>query len=151
MPTQCSAIGCSNRFDPEAKKRGISFHKVPSDPERREAWKRALRRDFVITKHTVICSDHFEEKDLDRTGQTNRLRDGVTPSIFNFPDQDQDDPDQLRRSRRSRKKTKKARSTNQQSKRKSLFGKYFCPRSQSHQEQESKKPGSRSMPQNAAQ
>ncbi|XP_055008513.1 THAP domain-containing protein 2-like isoform X2 [Boleophthalmus pectinirostris] len=106
MPSQCGAIGCSNKVDADAKQRGITFHKVPSNPERRAIWKKALRRDFVITKYTVICSAHFEEKDMDRTGQTTRLREGVVPSIFNFPDKEENQP---RRSKRKKTKTKRGR------------------------------------------
>ncbi|CAL1587603.1 unnamed protein product [Knipowitschia caucasica] len=106
MPPQCGAIGCSNKVDAESKRLGISFHRVPTRPELRALWKKALRRDFEITKYTLICSAHFEEKDMDRTGQTTRLREGVVPSVFNFPLEDAEE--QPRRSKRKRIKTKKA-------------------------------------------
>ncbi|XP_072299923.1 THAP domain-containing protein 1-like [Eucyclogobius newberryi] len=108
MPSQCSAIGCSNMVNASSKERHITFHKVPSDPARRAMWKKALRRDFVITKYTVICSSHFEEQHMDRTGQTTRLRDGAVPSIFNFPDTDaQGQPQKWKRKKSKPKKVVK--------------------------------------------
>lgn len=86
MPPSCAAFGCTNRGTGEVKRRGITFHKIPKDPGKRVAWVKAMRRkDFEPSEYTVICSCHFEEKDMDRTGQTVRLREGAVPSVFNFP------------------------------------------------------------------
>jgi hypothetical protein len=43
------------------------------------------RVDFVPSKKSVVCSDHFEDKWFDRTGQTVRLREGAVPTIFKLP------------------------------------------------------------------
>uniref|UniRef100_A0A1A7XA09 THAP domain containing 6 n=1 Tax=Iconisemion striatum TaxID=60296 RepID=A0A1A7XA09_9TELE len=86
MPVFCAAYGCNNRRTVESRSRGITFHKFPRDTELKRQWEVALRRkDFVATEFSKICSDHFEPEELDRTGQIVRLRDGVIPSIFNFP------------------------------------------------------------------
>ncbi|XP_034055682.1 THAP domain-containing protein 1-like [Gymnodraco acuticeps] len=54
--------------------------------ERRRQWEVALRRDgFVSCDRTLLCSEYFRSEDFDRTGKTVRLKDGVVPTIFNFP------------------------------------------------------------------
>nr|XP_061795993.1 THAP domain-containing protein 2-like [Nerophis lumbriciformis] len=102
MPAHCAAYGCKQRRTAESKKEGITFHRFPGDDEMRRMWEKALRRkDFTANKETVLCSDHFECDDIDRTGQICRIRPGVIPSIFNFPD----------RPRKVRRKEKNARTT----------------------------------------
>ncbi|XP_049907519.1 THAP domain-containing protein 6-like [Epinephelus moara] len=87
MPHFCSAFGCTNERSVKTKQKGITFHSFPKNTDRRRAWVAAVRRkDFVPSDSSVICSCHFRPEDFDRTGQTVRLRDGVTPSVFNFPE-----------------------------------------------------------------
>lgn len=53
-----------------------------------EHWVRALKRkDFVPTRASLVCSDHFREEDyVSRPGLTKRmLKKDAVPSIFNFP------------------------------------------------------------------
>ena len=50
----CAAYGCSNRQD---KTKDISFHVFPKDPERREKWVRALRRDNFSVKPCELCPE----------------------------------------------------------------------------------------------
>ncbi|CAK6976306.1 THAP domain-containing protein 6-like [Scomber scombrus] len=86
MPDSCAAYGCANRRCLELRNKGITFHKFPKTGERRRKWELALRRDgFAASERTVLCSDHFRSEDFDSTGQTVRLKDGVVPTIFNFP------------------------------------------------------------------
>ena len=62
------------------------FLRFPENRERRRKWELALRREgFSAGDRTLLCSEHFRSEDFDRTGQTVRLKDGVVPSIFNFP------------------------------------------------------------------
>ncbi|XP_036066949.1 THAP domain-containing protein 6-like [Oryzias melastigma] len=85
MPEHCAAYACSNRQTIEARDRGITFHKFPKKDVRKK-WEVALRREgFTATDSSVLCSEHFKPEDFDRTGQIVRLKDGVIPSVFNFP------------------------------------------------------------------
>uniref|UniRef100_A0A3Q1EPT7 THAP domain-containing protein 2-like n=1 Tax=Acanthochromis polyacanthus TaxID=80966 RepID=A0A3Q1EPT7_9TELE len=60
--------------------------RFPKDSSLRRQWELAVRRKgFVPTKRSVLCSEHFKAEDFDRTGQIVRLREGVKPSVFNFP------------------------------------------------------------------
>ncbi|XP_078393033.1 THAP domain-containing protein 2-like isoform X2 [Cetorhinus maximus] len=60
--------------------------RFPSNPRRRTEWIRLVRREnFKPSKHTFLCSKHFEQTCFDRTGQTRRLREDAVPTIFDFP------------------------------------------------------------------
>ncbi|XP_024119561.1 THAP domain-containing protein 6 [Oryzias melastigma] len=86
MPVFCAALGCNNRRSVDSKSRGVTFHKFPSELKLRRVWEVSVRRvPFVATNSSKLCSEHFKPEDFDRTGQTVRLREGVTPSVFNFP------------------------------------------------------------------
>uniref|UniRef100_A0A8C9XBU1 THAP-type domain-containing protein n=1 Tax=Sander lucioperca TaxID=283035 RepID=A0A8C9XBU1_SANLU len=86
MPDFCAAYGCSNRRSLKTRARGITFHLFPKTEKMRRQWELALRRDgFVASDRTLLCSEHFRSEDFDRTGQNVRLKDGVVPTIFNFP------------------------------------------------------------------
>ncbi|XP_028317722.1 uncharacterized protein LOC114472608 isoform X1 [Gouania willdenowi] len=64
----------------------VPGRRFPKTKERRRKWELALRRkDFSANNRTMICSEHFRREEFDRTGQTVRLKEGVVPSIFNFP------------------------------------------------------------------
>ncbi|XP_034035776.1 THAP domain-containing protein 6-like [Thalassophryne amazonica] len=93
MPA-CAALKCTNRDDRATRAKGITFHLFPhSEPERLSKWvanmKRAKLEDtktrWVPSSRSHLCSQHFEEKYFDRTGQTVRLRHGAEPTIFAFP------------------------------------------------------------------
>ncbi|XP_043546681.1 THAP domain-containing protein 2-like isoform X2 [Chiloscyllium plagiosum] len=61
-------------------------YEFPSNPWRRTEWIRLVRREnFKPSKHTFLCSKHFEQTCFDRTGQTRRLREDAVPTIFDFP------------------------------------------------------------------
>lgn len=45
----------------------------------------AARRKGSTSVSSVLCSAHFKPEDIDRTGQTVRIRDGAKPSVFKFP------------------------------------------------------------------
>ncbi|XP_076465863.1 uncharacterized protein LOC143297409 isoform X2 [Babylonia areolata] len=76
----CAALKCRNC---PQKGSGITFHKFPRDPTQREEWVKAVKREnFKVSKFSRLCSSHFEESCLDRTGQTVRLRENAVPTIF---------------------------------------------------------------------
>ena len=57
MPAYCAAYGCCSKNYPGC---GVKFYRFPRDPERRQKWASALRREgFVVTDHSRICSKHF--------------------------------------------------------------------------------------------
>eukprot|EP00794_Sanderia_malayensis_P021103 gene21103-23164_t len=99
---QCSAFGCSKRkktgqrsdsegsSDEESSvKRQFqrTFHLFPANTDRKNTWLANIRREnWKPGNYSLICSDHFLEKDVDRTRQVVRLRDGAIPSRFKtFP------------------------------------------------------------------
>nr|XP_047133430.1 THAP domain-containing protein 2-like [Hydra vulgaris] len=102
--SQCCAFGCNKRkygggkrsdsdgpSDEESslkRKFPRTFHKFPSNTEKRKEWiNRIHRQEWSPGVSSLICSDHFLEKDIDRTGQTVRLRQNSLPKRFkNFPD-----------------------------------------------------------------
>uniref|UniRef100_A0A3Q3DZF7 THAP domain-containing protein 6-like n=1 Tax=Hippocampus comes TaxID=109280 RepID=A0A3Q3DZF7_HIPCM len=93
MPAHCAAIGCTQRRTAESRKQGITFHKFPRGDEMRRLWEKAMRRrDFTASDESVLCSQHFRSRDFDKTGQICRIRAGVIPSLFNFPDRPQQIP-----------------------------------------------------------
>uniref|UniRef100_A0A665UPZ4 THAP domain-containing protein 6-like n=1 Tax=Echeneis naucrates TaxID=173247 RepID=A0A665UPZ4_ECHNA len=58
----------------------------PKDNIFRRQWELAVKRKgFVPSERSLLCSEHFQAEDFDRTGQIVRLRHGVKPSVFNFP------------------------------------------------------------------
>ncbi|KAM8841562.1 THAP domain-containing protein 6 isoform 2-T6 [Spinachia spinachia] len=78
MPDFCAAFGCSNERNEKTKQQGITFH---SDKQRRQSWTIARERGSS-QKTAPPCAAVI----FDKTGQTVRLRQGVTPSIITFPD-----------------------------------------------------------------
>ncbi|XP_065658834.1 THAP domain-containing protein 1-like [Hydra vulgaris] len=62
MVNSCAAYDCSNRYIKGGTK---SFHKFPlQNSELCKRWIVALKREnFLPSKHTCICSDHFLESD----------------------------------------------------------------------------------------
>ncbi|XP_053093573.1 THAP domain-containing protein 6 isoform X2 [Pangasianodon hypophthalmus] len=76
----------------------------PTDAKLRKIWETALRKEgFSATPHSVLCSQHFTEDAIDRTGQIVRLREGAVPSVFNFPAHLQKKPIKPRKTATSQK------------------------------------------------
>ncbi|XP_016126395.1 THAP domain-containing protein 6-like [Sinocyclocheilus grahami] len=86
MPDSCAAWGCKNRRTIQSRYRGITFHKFPREKALRRQWEIATRRKgFSASDCSVLCSEHFKPRDVDRTGQIVRIREGAKPSVFSFP------------------------------------------------------------------
>ncbi|XP_072531219.1 THAP domain-containing protein 6-like isoform X2 [Salminus brasiliensis] len=106
MPDSCAAWGCNRRRAVRTRSQGITFHRFPSDPALKKQWEFAVRReDFIASPSTVLCSQHFKEEDIDRTGQIVRIREGVVPSVFSFPPHLQKQPVTPRKTKTSQKAT----------------------------------------------
>ncbi|XP_067111087.1 THAP domain-containing protein 6-like [Osmerus mordax] len=85
MPQCCAAWGCTNSRTITTRIRGITFHKFPKEKELRRQWEFAVRREhFSASDYSVLCSEHFKQEDIDRTGQIVRIRDGAKPTVFIF-------------------------------------------------------------------
>ena len=65
----------------------LSFYSFPIDPDRRKSWLVHLHRQkWKPSSHSRVCSDHFIESDIDRTGQVVRLRTEAIPTrLKNLP------------------------------------------------------------------
>ncbi|TGZ55705.1 uncharacterized protein [Temnothorax longispinosus] len=89
---QCFIQTCRNRSDGQnARKRiynignklKVSFHSFPKNPATRKEWLDILGPTIpstTVPDTARICSDHFEEKDFDRSSFINRLRPNALPS-----------------------------------------------------------------------
>ncbi|KAG9481926.1 hypothetical protein GDO78_010910 [Eleutherodactylus coqui] len=89
MVRSCSAANCVNRQTAQTKRKGITFHRFPKEESRRTLWVNAVSQshaavgsDWTPSVHSSLCSQHFHDKQFDRTGQTVRLRDSAVPVIF---------------------------------------------------------------------
>ena len=87
----CCAVGCSNDSRSVSKEHGISFHRLPTENSLLQKWLAKISRvDFVVTKDTLLCSDHFEpdcfERDLkaELLGLKSKrtLKPDAVPTIF---------------------------------------------------------------------
>lgn len=86
----CCVPGCTNY---SAKTENISYHKIPSDKQRRKAWLDRIRRtNMPPIKYSYVCSDHFLPScfELDLRSQIagqkckRRLKEDAVPSQFEY-------------------------------------------------------------------
>ena len=98
MVFKCAAYGCKSGYKSSTVDNDVTFHAFPRAQELRERWIRANpRKDFTVTKHSRLCSLHFQPHDfVDERRDTNKsrlkqksekpvrrhLKDGAVPSIF---------------------------------------------------------------------
>ena len=66
----------------------FSSPSFPSNPQKRVKWLANMhRKDWTPSSHSRICSDHFEERFLNRTDQIVKLKDEAVPIRFKkFPE-----------------------------------------------------------------
>ena len=64
------------------------WQRFPTNPEKKAKWLQNMRReDWMPSSHSRLCSDHFQEKHIDRSGQRVRLKDDAIPTRFKkFPE-----------------------------------------------------------------
>ncbi|XP_077539190.1 uncharacterized protein LOC144151898 [Haemaphysalis longicornis] len=81
MP-QCSVPGCKSRSVP--KESGVTFHRFPSDVERRRQWANAVRLpDWKVPKFAFVCPKHFRLRDFDFSSpRLIRLRTDAVPVVL---------------------------------------------------------------------
>ncbi|XP_077565067.1 uncharacterized protein LOC144180627 isoform X2 [Haemaphysalis longicornis] len=81
MP-QCSVPDCKSRSVP--KESGVTFHRFPSDGERRKQWANAVRLpDWKAPKFAFVCSKHFRLRDFDFSSpRLIRLRTDAVPVVL---------------------------------------------------------------------
>lgn len=88
MPSFCSAYGCSNSGRKPDCIGKISFHRFPiNDPILLKKWMINIKRDFVPTKHSSLCSLHFEDDCFvyNKCGRRS-LKTDALPTKFSFID-----------------------------------------------------------------
>ena len=80
--SSCSIFGCINKFINGGR---TSLHLFPKDPDVRSYWIKVCRRqNWIPTKSSVVCSDHFNKDDFKimKRGQKRRwLKPGAIPSF----------------------------------------------------------------------
>ena len=80
MPRKCCVTGCSSNYDSVKKKTKV--FRLPSDPEERQRWMKAIPRDNIPDKHdTVVCEKHFPP-DVPVIKVKGKERPANPPSIF---------------------------------------------------------------------
>ena len=84
---QCNNSAGMNKYQDASSK--ISFHNLPDVKSRRgKEWIQKIRcdpsSDFVITKRTKICSDHFVSTDFVLNSKRRQLKPNAVPSRFSW-------------------------------------------------------------------
>ena len=85
MVLSCCAIGCANRYNKKSQDSGISYHRLPKDPNRQKMWLNKLKRknfDPSQMSSLYICSAHFQPSDYDVSILASILRDKIHGFYF---------------------------------------------------------------------
>ncbi|XP_078530521.1 THAP domain-containing protein 5-like [Lissotriton helveticus] len=97
MTRYCVAQRCSrDQRRRDGRGRAVTFHKFPKDPELRRRWVLAVQHNtkhgdlWQPSSYSALCSLHFTEECMDRTGQTVRIWKGAVPTLFNEPQHEQE-------------------------------------------------------------
>ncbi|CAG4989203.1 unnamed protein product [Parnassius apollo] len=79
----CSVSNCSNCSGKGyCSSKGISYHCFPINPEVKEKWILATgKKNWFPSKHSKICSAHFQEQDFNPTRKRRVLLDHAYPTI----------------------------------------------------------------------
>jgi len=86
----CCVPQCTN-YSSKTKGQGISYHRIPTDPELQRSWIARIRRqNLPALKNCYVCSAHFTSDCFELRAQIigepsfRRLKENVIPSIFSF-------------------------------------------------------------------
>ncbi|XP_067950344.1 uncharacterized protein [Watersipora subatra] len=85
---QCYTINCKNRRNALTRRKGITFHKFPNkvtEKSRHLQWYRNLGRITKPGHWALVCSEHFNDRCFDRTGQNVRLKPDAVPTLCKLP------------------------------------------------------------------
>ena len=89
----CCVPGCTNYSAKTSKTADISYHKFPSDKQRRKTWLERIRRsNMPPMQYSYVCSEHFLPSCFEVnirsqiTGQKckRRLKEDAVPSEFDY-------------------------------------------------------------------
>ena len=84
MVRKCCVTGCKSNY--LTTKEIVTVYRLPSDPEERQRWIRAIPRDNIPDKpDTVVCAKHFPVG-FEVVKKKGKFRPKNPPSIFeNIP------------------------------------------------------------------
>lgn len=80
---KCTAFNCESTNQSDVK-----FFKFPLyNRQKLKKWLTNMKwKDWTPSRFSVLCSNHFEEKYIDRSSKFVKLRQDAVPTIFSFPD-----------------------------------------------------------------
>ncbi|XP_047031711.1 zinc finger protein 675-like isoform X4 [Helicoverpa zea] len=82
MVTYCCVQDCGNNSNKTRKDSTsvISFHSLPSNPELRAKWLKAVGRpNWTVPSYARVCSVHFDQDQINYDGHRVRLKDDAVP------------------------------------------------------------------------
>nr|XP_022908100.1 THAP domain-containing protein 6-like [Onthophagus taurus] len=81
MGRTCSVITCKNSY----KNKNITFHQIPDYAILKRKWIEVLEGNVKRTVKTIfICSDHFNNESLDKSGPNVQVKLGCVPTKIQF-------------------------------------------------------------------
>ncbi|CAH0730889.1 unnamed protein product, partial [Brenthis ino] len=82
---RCCISSCKNDSRHVSKSEGITFHAIPTEPNIRASWLKALgKNDWPPRDRRVVCSEHFLCEDLYETKNgLRKVRNGAVPVVKN--------------------------------------------------------------------
>ncbi|KAJ8705679.1 hypothetical protein PYW08_012725 [Mythimna loreyi] len=79
----CAVINCKNCTNGRRKNQeNVSFHRFPHEPNLKRKWIEATgNKDWSPTKHSTICSKHFEEASFVEGKKQRILANAAYPTV----------------------------------------------------------------------